>query len=175
MAKLTIGTKVIFGTENGAKTRGTVMKINRAKAKIRQDEVRNSRPIGTVWGVPPSLIQTEDGQFVTDDWEIVDKRVDVFMQKYSDEETMPTQIWMNQHKHEIHILSGIYSSLSPENLTCDGELSRSMVNQRARELQRKMDAVFVLMGRRMSETVCWECMKVLPTLEQKTFSELLSS
>lgn len=173
MTKLAIGTKVIFGTDNGAKTKGTVVKINRVKAKIRQDEVRNSRPIGTVWGVPPSFIQTEDGKFVTDDWDIVDNRADVFMQKSSDEDTMPSQLWMSQHQHEIHILSEIYSNLSPENLTCDGELPQSNIKQRFRELQRKLDAVFVLMDRRMSETVCWECKKILPTLENKSFFELL--
>ena len=51
------GEQVIFGTPNGAKTLGTVIKVNRKRCKVRQDEARNSRPVGTVWNVPPQLME----------------------------------------------------------------------------------------------------------------------
>ena len=37
-------------------------------------------------------------------------------------------------EHNQQIADSIDSELSPENLTCDGELSRSAVNQRYRQL-----------------------------------------
>lgn len=51
------GEQVIFGTPNGAKTRGTVVKVNSKRCKVRQDEARNSRPVGTIWNVPPQLME----------------------------------------------------------------------------------------------------------------------
>jgi hypothetical protein len=53
-----VGDKVVFGRTYGEKTEGTVVKVNRMKLKVRQDESRGmfrAYPVGTVWGVPPSL------------------------------------------------------------------------------------------------------------------------
>lgn len=53
-----VGDKVLFGRGNGEQTQGTVVKVNRKKLKVRQDESRGtmrSYRIGTLWTVPPSL------------------------------------------------------------------------------------------------------------------------
>ena len=50
-----IGDLVYFGRANGEKTLGKVVKINGKKLKVEQLEARGSRPVGTPWGVPPSL------------------------------------------------------------------------------------------------------------------------
>lgn len=53
-----VGDKVIFGRSHGEQTEGTVVKVNRTKLKVRQDESRGSMrsyPVGSIWGVPPSL------------------------------------------------------------------------------------------------------------------------
>lgn len=53
-----VGEKVIFGRSHGEQTEGTVVKVNRTKLKVRQDESRGSMrsyPVGSIWGVPPSL------------------------------------------------------------------------------------------------------------------------
>jgi len=55
-----VGQKVVFGRGNGEQTGGTVMKVNRKKLKVRQDEARGSQKnhrVGTVWTVPPSLVR----------------------------------------------------------------------------------------------------------------------
>jgi hypothetical protein len=55
-----LGEKVIFGRKRGERTKGTVIKVNRVKAKVRQDESRGtmkSYPIGTVWTVPFALME----------------------------------------------------------------------------------------------------------------------
>lgn len=46
---------------------------------------------------------------------------------------------------------GVYSSLSPENLTCDGELSRSAVASRRAMLNRALRALEAERGRKISE------------------------
>ena len=59
------GDKVRFGRGRGEQTLGTVVKVNRAKLKVRQDESRGtmkSHPVGTIWTVPPSLcVKVESG------------------------------------------------------------------------------------------------------------------
>ena len=44
-----------------------------------------------------------------------------------------------------------YIDLSPENLTCDGELSGSLVRRRASALRSKLRALFVELGRPVNE------------------------
>jgi len=61
--EIKVGQKVYFGRANGEKTLGTVLKVNRAKCKIRQEEQRGiyrDYRVGTVWGVPFNLMWTED-------------------------------------------------------------------------------------------------------------------
>ena len=59
-----VGDKVIFGRVNGEQTLGTVVKINAARCKVRQDDERGTariRPAGTIWTVPFSLMRLADG------------------------------------------------------------------------------------------------------------------
>ncbi len=56
-----IGDKVVFGRRAGQQTTGTVVKINAASVKIRQDEARGGKPIGTEWRVHPSLVSLVSG------------------------------------------------------------------------------------------------------------------
>lgn len=53
------GDKVIFGRRRGEQTRGTVIKVNRTRIKIRQDESRGTMrdyPVGTIWTVAWGLV-----------------------------------------------------------------------------------------------------------------------
>jgi hypothetical protein len=45
----------------------------------------------------------------------------------------------------------VYGDLSPENLTCDGELSGAQVARRKRELDDALERCFIKLGRRMTE------------------------
>jgi hypothetical protein len=49
---------VVFGGDryDGLKTRGTVVKINRTKAKVRSIEQRGKHPVGAVWSVPYGMM-----------------------------------------------------------------------------------------------------------------------
>ena len=63
-----VGDKVTFGRRRGQKTRGTVVKVNPKRLKVRTDEVRGLRAhakTGEVWNVPPSMCE----KVGTDPWE----------------------------------------------------------------------------------------------------------
>jgi len=53
-----VGMNVVFGGDryDGLKTRGTVVKINRTKAKVRSIEQRGKHPVGAVWSVPYAMM-----------------------------------------------------------------------------------------------------------------------
>jgi len=58
-----VGQQVYFGRPNGQKTLGEVVKVNRAKLKIKQLETRGhyrNHEVGSVWTVPPSLCTPAD-------------------------------------------------------------------------------------------------------------------
>lgn len=61
----TIGQQVFFGRTAGEKTRGTILKINGASIKVRQDEARGGKPVGTEWRVHPSLVYPCGGTATT--------------------------------------------------------------------------------------------------------------
>lgn len=63
-----INDPVIFGRKNGERTKGTVMRVNRTKAKVRQDETRGlqkSHEVGTVWTVPFNLLTLDDSRTIS--------------------------------------------------------------------------------------------------------------
>lgn len=152
----TIGQIVLFGTPNGERTKGEIIKINRVALKIKQLEQRNSKPVGTIWRVPQSLVYSLDAP----DQPIAPKAPhNVHTDVPSNE--MPHKFWILQHEHELFLLSAVYAALSPENLTCDGECSPTQVRIRRAQLNTRMNLITNLMGRTMDEETCWECCKIL--------------
>lgn len=55
-SKYNVGDLVVYGRRNGQKTMGQIVRVNPSKYKIKQLEARGAHPVGTVWGVPESLI-----------------------------------------------------------------------------------------------------------------------
>jgi hypothetical protein len=58
LATFNVGDRVYFGRGNGEQTLGEVVKVNRAKLKVKQIEARGTMrayAVGTIWTVPPSL------------------------------------------------------------------------------------------------------------------------
>jgi len=128
------GDKVQFGRRNGEKTIGTVVKVNRKTLQIRQDEARGTQrdyKVGTVWKVPPSLCQPFNGVAPV-------VSVEAPKPKRSESEIMKD-------------ILGVYGCLSPENLTCDGELSYTQVRRRAASYRRQLKELFKEIGRTVSE------------------------
>lgn len=52
-------------------------------------------------------------------------------------------------------ITGCYDSLSPENLTCDGERPRSQVQIIQAQLNRALKALFIEAGRKLDEGECY--------------------
>ena len=132
---LKVGDKVVFGRSHGEQTMGTVLKVNAKSIQVRQDESRGtmrSYPIGSTWKVPPSLCRKVEGGSVAAPVEAPKPR-----------------------RPEAEILReilGCYAGLSPENLTCDGELRGPAVARRAAALRSRLRALFVELGRKVSES-----------------------
>ena len=179
-----VGDQVLFGRGQGEKTLGTVVKVNRAKLKVRQDEARGQRrdyAVGSVWTVPPSLCQRvgkggevttlhlkvgQTVEFQGFSWRargegsvvgVVTQVGATAYEVYAEsgaQQVAPDKLSQVACRSEALImreLSGVYASLSPENLTCDGELSRTQVARKSAVLRRALRALQSEAGRVISE------------------------
>ena len=57
-SQMRVGMQVLFGRSHGERTLGEVVKVNPARVKVKQLDVRGSiksHPVGTIWTVPPAL------------------------------------------------------------------------------------------------------------------------
>jgi hypothetical protein len=55
----------------------------------------------------------------------------------------------------LDAITGCYASLSPENLSCDGELSASETSRRRADINRELAALFTEFGRSVDEGEAW--------------------
>ena len=139
------GDKVYFGRSFGEQTLGEVVKVNRVKLKVKQLDARGmhrSYPIGTVWTVPVNLCQKVDAQN-----NLAGASVPV--------RALPAVPTRTQAELGKAILS-IYCALSPENLTCDGELPMAYVRKRRAQLNRELRQCFRELGRTVSESEAYQ-------------------
>jgi len=161
-APFKVGDKVIFGRARGQQTKGTVVKMNRTKAKVRQDEERGTlkdHKLGGIWTVPFSLMRMDpDGGNNTGipGAEIVLADQPIPASRYLD----------SVDQHILEAILGIYNKLSPENLSCDGELPTSQVRSKARQLKHKLKALEEAYGLPVSEDTVYAWAR--ENLEKKT-------
>lgn len=157
-----VGMEVIFGRGNGEYTRGVVVKTNRAKAKVQISESRGSRSgPGALWNVPYSLMRPADESNVTQPPSIpivpkspVENPADV---------PIPWNMFQDGVEQSIlEAINIVYSHLSPEFLTADGELPMSVVNSKRTRLNKQLRGLFQALGREVSEKVAsdWYMEKV---------------
>jgi len=138
-----VGDRVLFGRPNGEKTLGEIVKINPTKAKVKTLEERgmyHQRQAGGVWTVPYGLMTRagEDGRGV------------------STPAPQPSQ--PRPRRTEAEILEEflhVECALSPENLTCDGELPRAQVRQRYAKLMKDRRDLIRELGREPSDAEIW--------------------
>jgi hypothetical protein len=135
-----VGMKVLFGRSQGEQTLGEITKVNSVKCKVKQLESRGtmkSYPVGTIWGVPASLMTPT----VTSPagWQMA---------------VAPVVAPAKPKRPDAEIMNDIescYNQLSPENLTCDGECSRSEVARRRTAINARLKVLFAEIGRKVSE------------------------
>lgn len=150
-----VGQKVVFGRRRGEQTLGEITKINLKTAGVQtlEDRGRQRRSgAGRTWKVPFSLMRTALDHEVArlPDEPRVGERPEVADVPL---EFNPFQPFEDQCILEA--IHAVYGELSPENLTCDGELSPTRVRQRRAVLERKLKGLQSALGRQVSEIAVW--------------------
>lgn len=164
------GQKIYFGRNHGEKTLGEVVKVNRTTAKVKQLESRGtmrSYAVGTIWTVPFSLCSAAPSDAApapSDDASALQAEVDRLRRENE-------ALKRNQAQREVaaqfpatkradaailNDINRVYSALSPENLTCDGELRGRAVQAKAFRLRGELKNLFRELGRTVSEDEAWE-------------------
>jgi hypothetical protein len=155
-----VGMKVMFGRPNGEQTLGEIVKINPTKAKVKALASRgNGRgsEVGTIWTVPYSLM-TPSGVAMLDG---LNSRPPLSLDGLMvvGTENLPMSYeWVMPHGDRciMEAIVDTYNRLSPEWLTCDGELSRSQVISKKNQLERRLKSLFQALGRPVSESVAYQ-------------------
>lgn len=152
-----VGMKVMFGRSNGEQTLGEVIKVNPAKAKVKILQSRgNGRGgfVGAVWSVPYSMMTHAGATILLDEMTPAHEDLPALMHAIVD-----PPVPYNQFSETNLIMEAIvdtYNRLSPEWLTCDGELPRTQIIARKRELERRLRGLFMAMGRDVSESAAYD-------------------
>lgn len=131
------GMKVIFGngSANALLTLGEIVKCNPKCAKVKQLQQRGNNPIGTIWSAPYELLTPAD-----------EKRQSALKAPLQYNPLMPYEDVMI-----VKAIDAVYNKLSPENLTCDGELADHIVRDKTRKLNVKLKRLFTVLGREVDE------------------------
>jgi hypothetical protein len=132
MTNLKPGDTCYFGRPQGEKTLCRVLHINAKSVKVEQLEARGGHPVGSKWRVAPSFVTPAPGAIVP----------------------LPAPMPPKPKRSEEAIMKairGIYANLSPENLHCDGEISRAVAARRGAALRAALRVLFVELGRVVTE------------------------
>jgi len=161
-----IGDKVMFGRRNGEQTLGEIVKLNPKRAKVRQLEargVRKAHNVGAVWGVPYSLLVKVDEEHV------MTGMTEPLQPKNPTDTTIPTSsagasnlTAAGSIEYDpsdtvnnliLEAINQVYTELSPEWLTNDGELPSGIVKSKEERLQRQLQGLQMAYGSLVSEIV----------------------
>jgi hypothetical protein len=140
-----IGQKVYFGRTNGEKTLGEIIKLNPKKAKVRTLEDRGRVHIaGEVWGVPYSLMTLADSSAKSAPGGPAPRK----------------KLEYNRFDHInnliLEAIVAVYSDLSPENLSGDGELPMTQVRHRKSVLDRQLRGLLTAYGQPVDELEAYD-------------------
>lgn len=160
-----VGMVIEFGRENGERTKGVVVKMNPKKAKIRILESRGAgrgSESGSQWGVPYSMmIAVQDATTNTAiAMQSFAQPNNPAFKAFAQAKSMADQpVPYNRFAHVDNlILEAIYVThmeLSPENLTCDGELTAHVANAKRIKLNARLTHLYKAFGREVGE--CAAC------------------
>ena len=156
-----IGMIVEFGRENGQHTKGVVIKMNPKKAKIRTIESRGAgrgSQAGSLWVVSYGVIvAVQDGtteatiamqSFVQPN----NPAVKAFAQaKSMADQPVPYTPFTHADNLILEAIYWAHMELSPENLSCDGELPVHVVNARRSKLNARLTHLYKAFGREVGE------------------------
>jgi hypothetical protein len=140
-----IGDKVLFGRPNGEKTLGVVEKVNAASLKIRTLESRgHAHGAGVIWRVHPNLVEHAGDNQAPVTSQAPARDSEWTPRSYFQSTSAPKKARTEQDL--VRELIEIDIQLSPENLSCDGELPRSVWRKRAASLEAERARLFAELG-----------------------------
>ena len=173
-----IGMIVEFGRTHGEKTQGKIVKVNPKKLKVEQIGSRGrqkSHREGTVWTVPRSLCKvisdidtSTTGEKGVGKTFVPDNTDTAHLNKHlvnPDGSAMTTDDAMWR-------ISGIHCELSPENLTCDGELDGASIRRKSRRLNGELRTLERFVGRKVDECEAWDFTQNTTSKPPKSLWEL---
>ena len=135
-----VGMRVSFGRRHGEKTTGKVIKMNPTKANVEIDAPRGVVRVstaGAIWHVPYSMIEPANGE----------------SHPIARPATLTySPIYRTVDRHILMAILQCYIDLSPENVSCDGELHPVQIRQRVTELRQKLRALCQAYGKDVSES-----------------------
>lgn len=154
-----VGMRVRFGRERGQHTLGVIEKVNRVKCKVRTEESRGARSgPGAIWNVPYSMLYSVDGEVATTPVS-VPPNFPLSHHDRTDEPFPYNEFGDPAVTHIMQAINCVYADLSPENLTCDGEIDMGTVRVRRNQLDRRLKGLFAALGREVSETVAFNWLR----------------
>ena len=132
------GMSVVFGRTHGEQTLGVVVRVNAKTVTVRQTESRGTMrdyPVGSIWRVGRSMVKPVGSSAVA---------------------VLPSAPAVKRADSVIlDEISNVYGELSPENLTCDGELSGAQVRRKLAALNGRLKALCSELGRWVDESECY--------------------
>lgn len=151
-----VGMKVMFGRRQGEQTLGTVVKVNRTTVQVRQEEARGTMrnyPVGTMWKVPMNLCRGMDEATRAPKAPVMAPEVQARLKSNQDRD-FDFLMSKRTRRDEATIMREIltcYCELSPENLWCDGEATRTQAMRKARLIKGRLSDLFRELGRKVTE------------------------
>lgn len=143
-----VGMLCSFGRNEWDQTPCRVTKCNTVKCQVVSTERRGKHPAGSPWNVPYSMLN------------MLDANGKPILPAPKVKEPLTYNVFMpSEDKLIMEAILIIYGHLSPENLTCDGELPASRVRQRASELNRKLKYLTAALGQDVSEEEAYAWMQ----------------
>jgi len=135
-----VGMLCSFGRNEWDQTPCRVVKLNAVRCKVVTTEQRGKHLAGTIWNVDYNILNK------------LDANGKPILPAPKVKEPLTYNIFMPREDNLImEAIFQIYCNLSPENLTCDGELPMSRVRQKASELHRKLKYLTAALGQEVSE------------------------
>jgi hypothetical protein len=150
---------VVFGRTCGEQTLGRVIRVNKRTLSVVTLESRGAsarKGAGRKWRVTPSLCRAAtdaeiDGSGASQATARQARRTKARANR------RPARPVRRRSDAEIlRDLLSVECQLSPENLTCDGELPQYRVRQRAAKLNRQRRTLVAELGREPTDTEIWD-------------------
>lgn len=151
---------VVFGRNGGEQTTGTVVKINRVAAKVKTNKPRGNTSIGTVFGVPYGMIHEFVGDPIKTD---IPANIESFIiySPFSDVEN-----------NILEAILGVYSELSPENLSCDGELPNHLIIGKSVKLKTRLKHLQLAYGMEVTESQIYKWYENKRAYDKRVYEKL---